>query len=396
MTPVATATAHVVGAGHVLYEDKPVNVYRRGEFTMYDNVYSNEKVHMVFAGYRANRTLSEWHAASKIALKYRDHQISIEATQAGCPVLRQDCAVLPSATHKSLFDDDVPLSFELVEGEDNVAPEDCQHVAIRNTHTGTKIECHMWHEAFMSCHFIFKKWDGMYGLIFDRENQKSSSVDTKFPNVVRSDSLFETSMNGQKCSEPMFLELESTVQVSKATGAPSQTTTTENAAMTLMGNALTAAAAPLSVADTETMKAVRTEKLKIVNSTNSNVLGARSADCPHRDIVNKNCSVVENSTVHSACIEDLCIAPPPLGAAMTLREVAKRDAAVLTRVLGEAQAVMESAVDQSSSMFSTRITSGAAEDPSPSVERVLGGEWWNSCQKKNMFALLTATDETKK
>jgi hypothetical protein len=173
---VNVTTAHIVGVGHILFGDKPLNIDRAGEFLLYDNIYTGEKVHVMYRGYKYDRITPEWFAASKIAMKYRNRQISIEANpdRNGCPILRQDCTVVTAGKQLFASDNSIPLYFDSAPQNELVVANPCQQVIIRNNATSSVIECHMWHGGFMSCHMIFRAWDGMYGMIFDRITQGSA------------------------------------------------------------------------------------------------------------------------------------------------------------------------------------------------------------------------------
>jgi len=383
MTKVATVTAHVVGAGHVLYKDKPVNMYRRGEFVMYDNVMSGEKVHMVFGSHRTNRLLNDWHGATKIAMSFGDQQISIESNKDNtqCPILRQDCVKV--SVDKQIFGAEDPLYFESVATADQETVNACSHIAIHNRITGTKVECHMWHQGFLSCHFLMKKWDGMYGLIFDRENQNSNVLASKFPGVLVGESLFEKAKGAVFCSEPAFIEIES--QQTATTTPPTVVTTLDEPTRDqVMGSQLDETVASLATADTGALITERKNELALVNA--ATVQGARNNDCPDKENVLGNCTELEGMALHSVCVEDLCI-PDPAGAPATLLEVAKRDQKILIRFVAEADSLVENGVNEGATLYSGRVSGGTASDPSTTVDRVVGEEWWNQCDQKQLVAL---------
>ena len=66
LVPVNITTAHVVGAGHVLYSSASTHVYRAGEFLMFANSCTQERVHMLFKAHTPERGAFEFHAASKV------------------------------------------------------------------------------------------------------------------------------------------------------------------------------------------------------------------------------------------------------------------------------------------------------------------------------------------
>jgi hypothetical protein len=161
---------------------------------------------------------------------------------------------------------------------------------------------------------------------------------------------------------------------------------------TIMGQAITLAAASLAVNDAQAIQGTGIARLQLVLTGSGGILGPRKNQCGNRFAqAVSNCSSLLNTPLYSVCLEDLCI-PLPAASPVTFSEVAKRDLEVLTRTIENAKGLIASDVNLSTSLYASRLSSGAADDPSPVIEKVLGNEWWNICPAaKNLVALVSAT-----
>jgi hypothetical protein len=292
---------------------------------------------------------------------------------------------------------DVPLSFELADDATRATAEPCRHVLIKNSETGTKIECHSWGSGHLSCHMIVQSVEGANtGLIFNRENQQSDDVELFYPSTSPYNSVFYRSkvtaysrFTGEtriSCSEPIqgghsekagmddtkdsaktaLLELESSVGVASDSGLkPFVKTAMEEAISELPQN-------------DESVTAIKNMKNAIMKVIEAGLVGATRAKMCGVNLLlsqaSESCGNQKSKTMMDVCMEDQCI---PGGEPDLLKGVTDIDASMMARVVDETKERIDGEKQRRAVLVGERGQN--AWDVSSAISKATGEAWFNKC-----------------
>jgi len=253
---------------------------------------------VVYDLHRVSRTEPGWHALSKIGLVMGDNRITIEGMNGTCPVLGQNCAPVTVDT-QNFPSQSIPLEFENV--TDPVTLEQCGHLRIRNTETGTTIECHQWFQGYLSCHLTFRTGEAVTGVLFDRGY---GDLDTELAHsraLTKTESLFFENRGETPCelsNQVSALELElSTVSITSTTLAASDQEA-------LMTQVISSVSSSLVVEDADTLVTERQSSIDAVLAGSAFVSGPRTQNCGDRLAqATQNCTALATTALSSVCIK---------------------------------------------------------------------------------------------